>query len=89
MTLNREQLEEFFERLEGPEGCDFRVKDPNVASSVTWKCKGGTDKTFATKILKSMMIDDAEIADFLERCEATGGYCDCEILFNSQETLLK
>jgi len=34
--LTREQLDEFFSRLEGEEGCDFKEDDKG---KVTWKCK--------------------------------------------------
>jgi predicted PP-loop superfamily ATPase len=80
--LTRKQLDEFFSRLEGEEGCDFK-KDEN--EKITWKCKGGTDKSKAFEILRKMKISEKEIAGFISLCEQYGGYCDCEILFNAEE----
>lgn len=76
MTPTHPQWEEFTERLSGPEGCDFQ-EGPD---GHTWKCKGGTDKTFARTILKTMQNIDVEAS--LLYFEAHGGYCDCEVLFN-------
>ena len=76
MTPDHPRWEEFCERLEGPEGCNFRRKrDGNT----TWRCAGGTDKRHARRILTSMGMDVEESLDYFE---ANGGYCDCEILFN-------
>jgi len=86
--ITKEQLEEFFSRLEGPEGCDFK-EDPDPKKKFTWKCKGGTDKTFAKKILKEMKIDPDVQIDLLCRCDMHGGHCDCEILFNAADRLLE
>jgi hypothetical protein len=80
MTPEHPRWEEFCERLAGPEGCHFRRKPDGRA---TWKCAGGTDKTLATKILKTMGMD---VAASLACFEAHGGYCDCEILFNVEAT---
>ena len=78
MTPEHPRWEEFCNRLAGPEGCDFQKKPDG---NTTWKCAGGTDKTFATKILKAMHVDmAASLAYFDEH----GGHCDCEILFNVQ-----
>ena len=38
LTKEHERFEEFCERLEGPEGCNFK-EDEN--GKITWKCKGG------------------------------------------------
>lgn len=73
MTPEHESWDEFCERLGGPEGCDFQEKG--------WKCKGGTDKTFATAILKKY-YPDVDVPATLAYFEDNGGYCDCEILFN-------
>ncbi len=82
--LTRKQLDEFFFRLEGEEGCDFK-KDEN--GKVIWRCKGGKDKSKAFEILRKMEISEKEIAGFISLCEQYGGYCDCEILFNAEEHL--
>jgi len=78
MTPEHPRWEEFCNRLAGPEGCDFQKKPDGNA---TWKCAGGSDKTFAAKILKSMGMD---VAASLAHFDEHGGHCDCEILFNVQ-----
>ena len=80
--LTKEQLDEFFSRLGGEEGCDFKE---NAEGKVAWKCKGGKDKSKATDILKKMGISEKVMVEFLSLCESYGGYCDCEILFNAEE----
>jgi len=68
---------DFLEKLEGPDGCDFK-KDEN--GKVTWRCKGGNDKSLAAAIMQSM--GDVDISASLAYFEHLGGFCDCEILFN-------
>lgn len=82
MDHSHPRWNEFLDRLEGPEGCDFKEKTPGDANSITWKCNGGKDKTFATRILKDMDLSETEIQDSLDYFDAHGGHCDCEILFN-------
>lgn len=79
--MNHDHLlwDHFLERLEGPEGCDFKEKIPGDSNSITWKCGGGMNKDYATAILKTIRVDvEASLAFF----EENGGHCDCEILFN-------
>ena len=77
MTPEHSRWEEFCKRLAGPEGCNFKTGAKH--GTTMWKCAGGDDKTFATKILKAMgMSVAASLAYFDEH----GGHCDCEILFN-------
>lgn len=80
--LTKEQLDEFFSRLEGEEGCDFKKNDKG---ETTWKCKGGNNKSKAREILKKMKIPEKDMIEFLCLCDRYGGYCDCEILFNAEE----
>lgn len=68
---------EFLERLEGPEGCDFK-KDQK--GQVIWRCKGSDDKSLATAIMESM--SDIDVPSSLTYFKGRGGRCDCEILFN-------
>ena len=77
MTPEHPLWEEFTERLEGPEGCDFQKDERD---NYSWKCKGGSDKSHATAILKTMPSIDVEAS--LRFFEQHGGLCDCEILFN-------
>ena len=41
MTTSHPRWSEFVERLEGPEGCNFRRKDPTDPNSTTWDCAAG------------------------------------------------
>ena len=83
--MTKKQLKEFFARLEGPEGCDFKE---NEKGNTTWNCKSGMDKTHAKRILKKMGIPKDEATDFLALCDENGGHCDCEILFNAEERIM-
>jgi len=87
--MTEAELRDFFERLEGPEGCDFQGdfdSEGNVdPKTVTWKCAGGNDKTLARAILQRMGIPEEEITPFLDKCHEAGGHCDCEIIFNAKE----
>ena len=80
MNKDHELWDEFIERLEGPEGCNFRRTDPDDSKTTTWKCSGGSNKDFAVTILKTM--PDINIDGSLKFFEDNGGFCDCEILFN-------
>ena len=77
MDRSHPRWEEFLQRLEGPEGCDFREDE---LGNVTWRCVGGNNKDFAIKILKDMGGIDIEKS--LAFFDDNGGHCDCEILFN-------
>lgn len=67
--LTEEQMDEFFSRLEGEEGCDFKE---DAEGKVTWKCKGGNDKSKAIEILKKMKISEKVMTEFLSLCEYYG-----------------
>ena len=81
MTADHERWNEFAERLEGPEGCNFRRDDKG---EMTWNCAGGTDKSLAVAILHRMG-EDIDIPASLAYFEEHGGFCDCEIIFNVVE----
>lgn len=78
---------EFFRRLEGPEGCNFQEKEPGNVETVTWTCGGGWDKSKAEAILRTMRIPDETASAVLRHVESLGGHCDCEILFNAVERI--
>ena len=84
--LTKKQLKEFFEKLEGPEGCDFKADEKG---KTTWNCKAGMDKTHAKSVLKKMGIPKEEADDFLSLCDEHGGHCDCEILMNAEERIME
>ena len=79
MTPSNPRWEDFCARLAGEEGCNFHETRPGDISSVVWTCKGGTDKSMASAILKDMGCDIEKSLDYFDE---HGGYCDCEILFN-------
>jgi len=79
MKMNPNQIKEFFERLEGPEGCNFRQDDEG---KYHWDCGGGEDKTKSKSILAKMGISESQAKAFLATCETYGAYCDCEICLN-------
>lgn len=81
MTPSEPDWNEFKDRLEGPEGCNFRKDD---AGEIWWDC-GGHEDTIAdfsksTAILSSM--DNIDVPASIEFFGEHGGYCDCEVLFN-------
>ena len=49
-------------------------------------CKG-RDLTNADIILKEMDISKEDQEEFLEDCQNSGGFCDCEIFLNSEDYL--
>jgi hypothetical protein len=77
-------MTEFFDKLAGPEGCDFK-DDPD--RGMTWQCAGGTDKSISMRILGEMGISYAQAQVFLAECDRNGGHCDCEIIFNAMERM--
>ena len=76
MTPAHPLWEEFYERLNGPEGCDFR---PHPTLGFTFICKGGDDRSMATNILRDMGADVEASLDFFSE---HGGSCDCEVILN-------
>lgn len=80
MSPKHPRWRNFIRRLEGREGCNFREKKPGDATSITWRCRGGHDKTYATAILKK--VGGIDIAGSLAYFDDHGGHCDCEIVFN-------
>ena len=76
MTKEHPLWEQFFERLEGPEGCNFTE---DKKENIEWKCKN--DHAFTRKILTKMGNIDVE--NSLLYFSNHGGHCDCEILFNT------
>lgn len=77
MTPTHPRWNEFIERLQGPEGCNFHE---NASGKTAWSCTSGTDRPYARHILECMGGFDIEKS--CEYFEGHGGYCDCEILFN-------
>ena len=74
MTPSHKRWDEFVQRMEGPEGCNFRMEKDQLL----WKCPGGAAKA----ILKSMGFGRKAVLESLTYSEEYGGFCDCEIVFN-------
>lgn len=82
MRPRHPRWDEFYDRLEGPEGCNFHEKTPGDRESVNWDCTSETDRPHARKILASMGFTPIQIEATLHYFSSEGGLCDCEILFN-------
>ena len=74
MTPEHVDWKKFCDALASPEFCNF-------TEDGRWLCAGGTDKTFAVKLLERD-YPDVDIEETLSYFENHGGFCDCEILFN-------
>lgn len=83
MTRKHPQWNEFCDRLEGKEGCNFRKEKTknHLKGEIVWKCAGGMNKDLSTKILKKY-YPDINIPKTMKYFEKLGGHCDCEVLFN-------
>jgi hypothetical protein len=82
MTPDHLRWQEFYDRLEGPEGCNFREKVPGDPTTVKWDCTSKNDHTSARKILAAMGFTQDQVDSSCEYFNSCGGFCDCEILFN-------
>jgi hypothetical protein len=76
MSPSHPRWDEFLERLCGPEGCDFKAKG--------WTCFG--DVRFSRKVLSGMGLDAAATDLSIGGFRKLGGYCDCEVVFNVEES---
>lgn len=45
--------------------------------------------SYSRFILEEMGVEKENLNNFLKLCQHYGGYCDCEILFNAKDQLLK
>lgn len=54
MTPEHPKWQEFCSLLEGSTACDFHEEIPGKRDTLTWKCNGGRDKTFASRILNDL-----------------------------------
>lgn len=84
-SISKKDMREFFRRLEGKEGCNFR-KDKD--GKILWNCNRKSDRPLAHRILRKMNISTSLQEIFLSECLNMGGACDCELLFNSRAYLL-
>lgn len=56
MKPDNKRWKEFTERLEGSEGCNFRLKDKNDPMSFSLKCSGGIERPSLRQFLKKWEI---------------------------------
>jgi Protein of unknown function (DUF2695) len=87
VPLTDERWDEYFDRLQGPEGCDFELPQSD-REDITWTCRGGNDKSKSQAILATMGLSEQEIEAVHRIVNAFGGHCDCEIIFNAAEKIL-
>lgn len=89
--MNLEKWNEFLERLEGEEGCNFKYLDEEAEKNedhtkITWDCsKKYRVFSYSEKILKNMGFKKSEIDNIINIFIDNGGLCDCCILFNLRE----
>ena len=82
LTPTHPRWDEFCQRLEGPEGCRVRLRDPDDPNSLHWRCEGGNSLRLSQMILARMGLRPPAIKATLEYYRGHGGYCDCEVLMN-------
>ena len=87
--MTREQIYEFFSRVDGPEGHGTRsiclvtaisLKIREANGSLSWECPGDRAKTISRQILDKMGIKVKEKIRFLSLLDTYDGSCECEIL---------
>jgi len=78
MTPDHPRWNEFLNRLEGIEGCNF---ERDSDGKWIWNCDATTDRPLATTILKRMSVD-IDIEETLAFFDEHSGFCDCEIVLN-------
>ena len=83
MTPQHPRFDEFIERLYGPEGCNWQEGIPGDIESTTWECNNEQNRPLSRKILAAMGATEVEIVASLAEFEEFGGYCDCEVVMNS------
>ena len=88
--IKKKQMREFLKRLNSPEGCNFRkIEGKPKGEDITWTCNAHTSRPLSHVILHSMNISESDIKEIMRVAEKYGGYCDCEIIFNAQDGLMK
>lgn len=76
MVPGHSRWDEFCNKLEGPEGCNFRKDE---GGEIIWDCDWTGKRPKTRAILSAMGMDvEGSLAYFTEE----GGHCDCEVLFN-------
>ena len=81
LKLTRRQVKSFLVKLASPIAC-------NMSSGEGWKC-GGKSYSFSRMILNRMGVSREDQDYFFKLCQSLGGYCDCEILMNAADELVR
>ena len=76
MTPEHPRWQEFVDKLEGSEGCNFRKDE---TEKIVWNCSDEDNHAKSRRILASMGV---EVDKSIEFFQTHGGHCDCEVLFN-------
>lgn len=76
MTPEHPRWREFLGRLEGQEGCNFRME----GEECNWSCSGQDDRPYSRSLLARM--GDFDVEGTLAYFSQHGGHCDCEVVFN-------
>ena len=79
ITPGHPRWDEFLDRLTGPRALDVRGGG--------WHCAGGEDKRQSRRILLVMGLSPAAVAANLAFFERHGGYCDCEVWMNVEQSV--
>jgi len=80
LTPRHKDWKKFIEKLHGERGCQVNRNNPEKV--FRWRCN--SDYTFTNRIFETMdNIDIENTIDFLQR---HGGFCDCEILLNVEDS---
>jgi len=81
-VVEKMKYQELFDYLEGK--CDFKeIKNKSKAKKdYTWNCD--CKLTFTKQFCKKNKLDFEKVK---KRLNNTGGYCDCEVIFNSAEKI--
>lgn len=82
MTPAHPAWDDFCERLEGVEGCNFHYDDDE--GKTRWTCSAKQSYEHAFAILRAHW-PDVDLGASATYWQEHGGYCDCEILFNVAE----
>lgn len=68
-----------YDYLDGKDGCNFRKEK----GKITWDCDAKT----LTKTRQFCKQNNINFNKVKKTCYETGGFCDCEVLFNTMENI--
>jgi hypothetical protein len=96
MNKNHPKWEEFLERLDGIEGCNFRYIDENLTEkqglndriNINWNCKHGNNKYYAKEIIRKY-YPECHIRLTMQFFESKGACCDCRNIIYFWRLIIK